>query len=238
MGIEPSSLNIKNGIFGAEMLTKGMKGKIEELWNIEVHDIYGLTEMCGPGVSADCDIHDGLHLWQDHFFVECVDPKTGEQIEAEDRGELALTTLTKEGMPILRYRTRDISFIYDSYECECGRTHIRHAPITGRSDDMLIIKGTNIFPGQIEEALIKHDKMAGNWHMVIEKINDIDSLLIKAETKNKLKPGDKEKVKKELIKSIQIMTSFTPEIEILPPNTLPREGIKAKRVLDKRDQNV
>ncbi len=237
MGIEPSSLNIRNGIFGAEMLTKGMKEKIGEMWDMDVHDIYGLTEMCGPGVSADCDIHDGLHLWQDHFFVECIDPTTGEQIEEEEEGELVLTTLTKEGMPIVRYRTRDISFIYDVSECECGRTHVKHAPIKGRSDDMLIIKGTNIFPGQIEEALMGHDKMVGNWLMLIEKINDRDSLVIKAETKRKLSQKEKEEVKKELIKSIQIMTTLTPKIEILSPGTLPREGIKAKRVFDERRQD-
>ncbi|MEA2054488.1 MAG: phenylacetate--CoA ligase [Candidatus Thermoplasmatota archaeon] len=236
MGIEPSSLNVRNGIFGAEMFTAGMKGKIREMWNMDVHDIYGLTEMCGPGVSADCDGHDGLHLWQDHFLAEIIDPKTGEQLEPEEKGEMVLTTLTKEGMPLLRYRTRDISFIYDSTECECRRTHIRHAPIMGRSDDMLIIKGTNIFPGQIEEAIMKHKMVAGNWLMVIENVDGVDQLTIKVETKKRIGAEEGEELRKNLIKSVQVMTSFTPKIEILPPDSLPRGGIKAKRVIDMRGQ--
>ena len=234
MGIEPSSLNIKNGIFGAEMMTKGMKEKIKEMWNMDVHDIYGLTEMCGPGVSADCNVHDGLHLWQDHFLAEIIDTKTGDVLGKEEEGELVLTTLTKEGMPILRYRTRDISFLYASSECDCGRTHIRHAPIKGRSDDMVIIKGTNIFPGQIEEAIMRHKEMAGDWAMIIERTNDTDTLIIKAETKKKVSKEEEERIRKELTTSIQVITTLTPKIEILPPGSLPREGIKAKRVFDRR----
>jgi len=234
MGIEPSSLKIRNGIFGAEMMTKGMKKKIMEMWDMDVYDIYGLTEMCGPGVSADCDIHDGLHLWQDHFLAEIIDTKTGDVLEKEEEGELVLTTLTKEGMPILRYRTRDISFLYDSSECDCGRTHIRHAPIKGRSDDMVIIKGTNIFPGQIEEAIMRHKEMAGDWIMIIERTNDVDTLIIKAETKKKVSKEEEERIRKELMTSIQVITTLTPKIEILPPGSLPREGIKAKRVFDRR----
>lgn len=234
MGIEPSSLKVRNGIFGAEMFTSGMKEKIKEMWDMDVHDIYGLTEMCGPGVSADCDVHDGLHLWQDHFLAEVIDPKTGEQLGSEESGELVLTTLTKEGMPILRYRTRDITFLYDSSECDCGRTHIRHAPIKGRSDDMVIIKGTNIFPGQIEEAIMRHKEMAGDWAMIIERTNDTDTLIIKAETKKKVSKEEEERIRKELTTSIQVITTLTPKIEILPPGSLPREGIKAKRVFDRR----
>jgi len=206
MGIEPSSLKVRNGIFGAEMFTSGMKEKIKEMWDMDVHDIYGLTEMCGPGVSADCDVHDGLHLWQDHFLAEVIDPKTGEQLGSEESGELVLTTLTKEGMPILRYRTRDITFLYDSSECDCGRTHIRHAPIKGRSDDMVIIKGTNIFPGQIEEAIMRHKEMAGDWAMIIERTNDTDTLIIKAETKKKVSKEEEERIRKELTTSIQVIS--------------------------------
>lgn len=234
MGIEPSSLKVRNGIFGAEMFTSGMKGKIKEMWDMDVHDIYGLTEMCGPGVSADCDAHDGLHLWQDHFLAEVIDPDTGEQLEPEERGELVLTTLTKEGMPILRYRTRDITFIYDTAECECGRTHIRHAPIRGRSDDMLIIKGTNIFPGQIEEAIMRHDMASGNWLMVVENVDGTDQLTIKVETKREAGAEEAEELMRNIVKSVQVIASFTPKVEVLPPDSLPRGGIKAKRVIDKR----
>ena len=237
MGIEPSSLKVRNGIFGAEMFTSGMKEKIKEMWNMDVHDIYGLTEMCGPGVSADCDAHDGLHLWQDHFLAEIIDPKTGEQLGPEERGELVLTTLTKEGMPVLRYRTRDITFIYDSTECECGRTHIRHAPIKGRSDDMLIIKGTNIFPGQIEEAIMRHELASGNWLMVVENVQGMDQLTIRVETKREVGAEEAERLRKDIVKSVQVIASFTPTVEILPPDSLPRGGIKAKRVIDKRKKD-
>ncbi len=235
MGIEPSSLDVRNGIFGAEMFTSGMKGKLKEMWNMQVHDIYGLTEMCGPGVSADCNAHDGLHLWQDHFLAEIIDPKTGEHLGPEERGELVLTTLTKEGMPILRYRTRDVTFIYDSTECECGRTHIRHAPIRGRSDDMIIIKGTNIFPGQIEEAIMRHEMASGNWLMVVEDEGGFDQLTIKVETKREVKAEEAEELRKSIIRSVQVIASFTPKAEILPPDSLPQVGIKAKRVIDKRE---
>ncbi|HEC81087.1 MAG TPA: phenylacetate--CoA ligase family protein, partial [Thermoplasmatales archaeon] len=143
MGIEPNDLKLHSGLFGAEMFTKELKKKIQNMWGIDVHDIYGLTEMCGPGVSTDCDEHDGLHLWEDHFLVEVVDPVTLEPVDVEEEGELVITTLTKEGMPILRYRTRDISKLYDVKVCNCGRTHVKHAPIKGRSDDMIIIRGTN-----------------------------------------------------------------------------------------------
>ncbi|MGB9636961.1 MAG: phenylacetate--CoA ligase family protein, partial [Thermoplasmata archaeon] len=148
MGIDPAKdLKVRRGIFGSEMFTPGLKKKLADLWNMDVYDIYGLTEMCGPGVSTDCYLHDGLHLWEDHFFVECVDPKTGEEVEREEYGELVLTTLTKEGMPILRFRTHDLSYLYDIKECACGRTHVKHSPIKGRTDDMIIISGTNVFPG-------------------------------------------------------------------------------------------
>jgi len=142
MGIEPNDLKLHSGLFGAEMFTKELKKKIEEMWGIDVHDIYGLTEMCGPGVSTDCNEHDGLHLWEDHFLVEVVDPVTLEPVDVEEEGELVITTLTKEGMPLLRYRTRDISKLYDAKVCNCGRTHVKHAPVKGRSDDMIIIRGT------------------------------------------------------------------------------------------------
>ena len=138
IGIEPSSLKVRNGIFGAETFTKEMKRRLSKMWDMDVHDIYGLTEMCGPGVSADCDAHDGLHIWEDHFLPEIIDPETTDVLEKEEEGELVLTTLTKEGMPIIRYRTRDITFLYDG-ECECGLKLPRLDYIRGRTDDRITI---------------------------------------------------------------------------------------------------
>lgn len=233
IGIEPKELNVRNGIFGAEIFTKEMKRKIMEEWNMDVHDIYGLTEMCGPGVSADCDEHDGLHIWEDHFLAEIIDPKTGERIEDEEEGELVLTTLTKEGMPIIRYRTRDITFFYEGL-CNCGRTHRKHAPIKGRSDDMIIVKGTNIFPSQVEEAIMKHEKAGNNWLMILERIGDMDEIVVKVEGKEKFEEEEKRKIEKEIEKEIRIITTLGMKVEVVDPDTLPVSEGKAKRVIDRR----
>ena len=186
MGIDPKKLKVRNGLFGAETFSSGLKKRLMEIWDLDVHDVYGLTEICGPGVSTDCDQHNGLHLWEDHFLLECLDPQTLEPVETEEEGELVITTLTKEGMPILRYRTRDIAKIYDQEICECGRTHVKHSMIKGRSDDMLIIRGTNIYPGQIESVIMKNDEVGGNWRMKLYTENSIDMLTIEVESKYRL----------------------------------------------------
>lgn len=234
MGIEPRKLKVRHGLFGAEMFTPGLKKRITETWDMDVHDIYGLTEMCGPGVSTDCDLHDGLHLWEDHFFVECVDPVTLEPVGVEEEGEMVLTTLTKEGMPLLRYRTRDIAKLYDGEICQCGRTHVRHSMIKGRSDDMVIIRGTNIYPGQVESVLMKNPFVGGNWRMVLSTENDIDMLTVEVETKQRLSQVDSEKLAKVLCSDIQSVIVFTPRIDVLPPNSILETGLKAKRVIDNR----
>ncbi|HDM67281.1 MAG TPA: phenylacetate--CoA ligase family protein [Thermoplasmatales archaeon] len=235
MGVDLHKLKVRNGLFGAEMFTKELKKKLMEAWDMDVHDIYGLTEMCGPGVSADCDQHDGLHLWEDHFLVECIDPETLEPVELEEEGELVITTLTKEGMPLLRYRTRDISRLIDQEICECGRTHIKHTPIKGRTDDMIIIRGTNIYPGQIESVLMKHEEVGGNWRMIIETDeNNVDKLLVEVESKKPLDNQQMKKLEDILRREISSVIVFTPHIKVLPPGGIPAEGIKAKRVIDNR----
>jgi len=234
MGINPRNLKVKNGIFGAEMFTTGLKKRISEMWNMNVYDIYGLTEMCGPGVSTDCYLHDGLHLWEDHFLVECIDPKTLESVGLEEEGELVLTTLTKEGMPLLRYRTRDIAKVYDEKICECGRTHVKHTPVKGRSDDMLILRGTNIYPGQVESVIMKNTDVGGNWRMHLTTENDIDILTIEIETKVRMSPDSMKRLEQKLKDEIKSVIVFTPRIEIMPPNSIPDTGLKAKRVIDER----
>jgi len=232
--IDPSNLKVRNGLFGAEMFTSGLKKRIVEMWDMDVHDIYGLTEMCGPGVSTDCKIHDGLHIWEDHFLVECLDPKTLEPVDYEEEGEIVLTTLTKEGMPLLRYRTRDIAKLYDQEICECGRTHVKHTPIKGRSDDMIIIRGTNIYPGQIESVLMKNSDVGGNWRMHLTTENDIDVLTVQVETNKQVSIDLSKKLEQKLIEDIKSVIVFTPRVEILPPNSIPDTGLKAKRVIDER----
>ena len=234
MGIDPRRLKVCNGLFGAEMFTPGLKKRLMDIWDMDVHDIYGLTEMCGPGVSTDCDQHDGLHLWEDHFFVEVLDPKTLEPVGVEEEGELVLTTLTKEGMPIIRYRTRDITKLYDEKICECGRTHVKHTPIKGRSDDMLIVRGTNIYPGQIESVLMKHENVGGKWRMVLSTENDVDKLTVEVESKIQLSQVESMDLEEAIREEIKSVIVFTPRVTVLPPNSIPQEGLKAKRVVDKR----
>ena len=234
IGIDPKELSVKNGLFGAEMFTPGLKKRIMDIWEMDVHDIYGLTEMCGPGVSTDCDQHDGLHLWEDHFILECLDPETMEPVDAEEMGELVITTITKDGMPLLRYRTRDIAKVYDQKTCECGRTHVKHSTINGRSDDMVILRGTNIYPGQIESVLMKHSDVGGNWRMILTTVNDMDMLTIEVEMKHELSQLDAMNLEKKLINDIKSVIVFTPRVEVLPPNTIPETGLKAKRVIDER----
>jgi len=234
IGIDLKKLKVRNGLFGAEMFTPGLKKRIMDAWDMDVHDIYGLTEMCGPGVSTDCDQHDGLHLWEDHFIVECLDPKTLESVGLEEEGEIVLTTITKEGMPLLRYRTRDIARLYDQKVCECGRTHVKHSTIKGRSDDMLIIRGTNIYPGQIESAIMKNPVVGGNWRMVLTTENDVDNLTVEVESKTALSQVESMDLEKSLRNDIKSVIVFTPKVKVLPPNGIPQAGLKAKRVVDER----
>ena len=237
IGVDPKELKIRNGLFGAEMFTSGLKKRITNVWDIDVHDIYGLTEMCGPGVSTDCDQHNGLHLWEDHFIIEIIDPRTLETVGLEEEGEIVLTTITKEGMPILRYRTRDIAKLYDEKTCECGRTHIKHTAIKGRTDDMIIIRGTNIYPGQIESAIMKHKDVGGNWRMVLSTVNDIDMLTVEVETKQILSQIESEELTEKLKNDIQSVIVFTPKVEVLPPNSIIETSLKAKRVIDNRKKD-
>ena len=232
--IDLKKLEVRNGLFGAEMFTIGLKNRIMDSWNMDVHDIYGLTEMCGPGVSTDCDQHNGLHLWEDHFLLECLDPKTLEPVGVEEEGEIVLTTLTKEGMPILRYRTRDIAKIYDQKICECGRTHIKHSTIKGRSDDMLIIRGTNIYPGQIESVLMKYPEVGSNWRMIINTEKQVDQLTVEVESKLSLSQMESMELEENLKKDIKSVLVFNPKILILQPKSIIQEGLKAKRVIDNR----
>ena len=234
IGMDPAKLKVKNGLFGAEMFSPGLKKRIMDTWEMDVHDIYGLTEMCGPGVSTDCDQHDGLHLWEDHFLVEIIDPITLEPVEIEEEGEMVITTLSKTGMPILRYRTRDITKLYDQETCECGRTHVKHSTIKGRSDDMIIVRGTNMYPGQIESALMKNPSVGGNWQMKLYTENDIDHVKVEVESKQQLSQIETDELESSLQIDIKNVIVFTPQVEVLPPNTIIQEGLKAKRVIDNR----
>ncbi len=236
-GVDPrKDLKLKRGLFGAEPWSDQIRQRIQNETGIEAYDIYGLTELCGPGVAIECEKHNGLHIWEDHFIVETINPDTGEVLSPGEEGELVFTTLTKTGMPMLRYRTRDISRIQES-PCDCGRTHARMMRVTGRSDDMLIIRGVNVFPSQIEYAVMCFSELATQYLIVLDRPAALDTFTVKVELSDKASKDpkvDKNALKSEIQKRIHIVTGISADVEIVKPGELPRTEGKAKRVLDLR----
>jgi len=234
-GLDPKKeLKLKRGIFGAEPWSNQIRQRIEGEIGLEAYDIYGLTELCGPGVSVECEEHDGLHVWEDHFIVETINPETGEQVAPGEEGELVFTTLTKKGMPMLRYRTRDISRLVTE-KCKCGRTHTRMMRVTGRSDDMLIIRGVNVFPSQIEYCVMCYPELAAQYLIVVDRPGALDTFVVKVELCEKAANNpkvDTSTLKRDISNRIQVVTGISAEIEILKPGELPRTEGKAKRVVD------
>ena len=236
-GVDPrKDLKLKRGMFGAEPWSTKIRERIEQQMGIEAFDVYGLTELCGPGVSIECEQHDGLHIWEDHFIVETIDPDTSEVLADGEEGELVFTTLTKTGLPMLRYRTRDISKI-TTEQCKCGRTHSRMLRVQGRSDDMLIIRGVNVFPSQIEYAVMCFSELATQYLIVVDRPGALDTFVVKVELCEKASCNpqlDKDALKNEIQKRIHIVTGISADVEILKPGEIPRTEGKAKRVLDLR----
>lgn len=231
------NFKLKAGLFGAEPWTDEMRQDIEKRLGIKAYNIYGLSEICGPGVSVDCEYQEGSHIQEDFFYAEIVDKDTLQPVEPGQVGELVFTTLTKEGIPLIRYRTRDICSI--NYEpCKCGRTTARMNRILGRSDDMLIIRGVNVFPSQIETTLLSvQDGILPHYQIIVDRVNMLDTMEIKVEISEELF-SDEVKVLEELRKKIATMMtaslSLTPKITLCSPNTLPRSEGKAVRVIDNR----
>ncbi len=240
-GVNPKKdLKIRMGLFGAEPWSEKIRERIEEKLQIEAFDIYGLTELCGPGVSVECSEHNGLHIWEDHFLIETVDPKTGDVLPAGEEGELVFTTLTKTGLPILRFRTRDISVI-ENEQCACGRTHSRMLRVTGRSDDMLIIRGVNVFPSQIEYVIMGFPELEAQYQIIVERPDALDVFTIKAELTEasmKLSQNELEKLKLSIRHKVNNVTGISPIVELAKPGELPRSVGKAKRVLDMRSGKI
>ncbi len=236
MGIDPrKDTKVRTGILGAEMWSDEMRKRINELWDMDAYDIYGMSELYGPGTAMECHLHEGLHVWEDHYLVEVVDPKTGEPLEPEEEGVLVVTPLTHEAMPLLRYWTNDITFIYDTRSCDCGRTMRKIARIKGRADDMLIINGVNVFPSAVEIVLLSNPKVSHQYQIVVEREGTLDRMYIFVESKEKLDEKAKEELAKELEHSLREALIITPRVKVLDPGELPRiEGGKAKRVIDKR----
>lgn len=233
-GIDPKKeLKLKRAYLGAEPYSEETRKKIENMLGIDIYNCYGLTEMNGPGVGFECIYKDGLHIWEDNFLMEVINPETGKPVNDGEIGELVLTTLNREAMPLIRYRTRDLTRII-SEPCKCGRTHRRISRILGRSDDMFIVKGVNIFPQQIEQVLMGIKGVAQNYQIVLESY---DEMIVRVEIDREIFDGKIEKLvrlKDEIIDKIRSATMVKPKVELLEPGTLPISEGKAKRVIDKR----
>lgn len=237
MGVK-DQLKLKVGIFGAEPWTEEMRAQIEEKLNIKAYDIYGLSEIMGPGVSYECEYQCGMHVAEDNFIPEIIDPDTGEVLPEGEWGELVFTTITKEGFPVIRYRTRDICSL--NYEpCKCGRTHVRMRKPQGRTDDMLIIRGVNVFPSQIEEVLLKlGNAVSANYQIVVDRENNTDTFLVNVEMSEELfADGSIKKIsqtEKAITDALRSTLGIGPKVCLVNPKSIERSEGKAKRVIDKR----
>ncbi len=237
MGLEPGrDIQLKAGCFGAEPWTEAMRVRIEALLGIDACDIYGLTEIAGPGVAFECLEKHGMHINEDHVIAEIIDPATGEQLPYGQSGELVFTTITKTGMPMMRYRTHDICSITDE-KCECGRTLARMSRITGRTDDMLIIRGVNVFPSQIETVLVGTQGVAPHYMLIVDRVNDSDTLEVQVEMTEDMfsdTVGHIEAVRKHIADQIKSVVGISAKITLAAPKSVPRSEGKAKRVIDNR----
>jgi phenylacetate-CoA ligase len=237
MQIDPKSLSLRVGIFGAEPWSENMREEVERKLNLKAVDIYGLSEVMGPGVAMEClQSTRGMHVFEDHFLPEIIDPDTGAVLPPGEKGELVFTTLTKEAFPIIRYRTKDISrLIYET--CECGRTLVRMEKVTGRSDDMLIIRGVNVFPSQVEHVLMGIKGVEPHYQIVVEREGNLDTMLVQVEVSTTIF-SDEIRVLENLTKKIQAeikdMLGVTCKVKLVEPRTIQRSEGKAQRVIDKR----
>lgn len=229
-------IKLKAGIFGAEAWTEEMRHDIEDKLGIKAYDIYGLTEISGPGVSFECEAQTGMHVNEDHFIAEVINPKTGEVLPDGEKGELVFTSITKEAFPLLRYRTRDIC-ILSHEKCSCGRTHVKMTKPLGRSDDMLIVKGVNVFPSQIETVLLNKG-YAANYQIIVTRVNNSDNLEVQVEMTPEMfsdSVSEIEKKEKELVGALKAMLGIYADVKLVAPKSITRSEGKAVRVIDKRN---
>ncbi len=229
-------IKLKSGIFGAEAWSEAMRRDVQEKLGIKAFDIYGLTEICGPGVSYECSAQTGMHINEDHFIAEIIDPITGEVLPEGEKGELVFTTITKEAFPMLRYRTRDIC-VLSREKCSCGRTHIKMSKPMGRSDDMLIVKGVNVFPSQIEAVLLSQGFPA-NYQIIVSRENNSDKMEIQVELTPEMFSDtvrDLEKKEKDLVNALKAMLGIYAKVQLMEPKSIARSEGKAVRIIDKRN---
>ena len=234
-GIPLSEISLKAGVFGAEPWTDEMRRKIEELLGIRAYDIYGLSEITGPGVAYECSEQTGMHINEDFFIAEIIDPETGEVLPEGEKGELVFTTITKEALPLIRYRTRDITMLTRE-PCSCGRSFVKMKKVMGRSDDMLIIRGINVFPSQVEAVLLELG-MQPHYMLVVDRVNNLDTLEIQVEMDEGMQIDAVrmiEQKENQIAKAVESTLNITAKIRLVSPKTIERSEGKAKRVIDKR----
>ncbi|MBR5471765.1 MAG: phenylacetate--CoA ligase [Oscillibacter sp.] len=235
MGMTPDQIPLKAGIFGAEAWSEEMRQDIQNTLGIKAYDIYGLTELSGPGVAFECSEQNGMHINEDHFIAEIIDPDTGEVLPEGEKGELVFTAITKEAFPMLRYRTKDICML-SREKCSCGRTHVKMCKPMGRSDDMLIIRGVNVFPSQIETVLLNHGYPA-NYQIIVDRVNHTDTLDVHVEMTPEMftdNLGEVSRRQKELVDGLRSMLGLTAKVTLVAPKSIVRSEGKAVRIIDKR----
>jgi len=236
MGLEPGDLTLKAGIFGAEPWSERMRQEIEDRLAIKALDIYGLSEIIGPGVANECACQDGLHISEDHFFPEIINPLTGEALPDGEKGELVLTTITKEGMPMVRYRTRDLTVLNRSI-CDCGRTLARMGKVLGRTDDMLIIRGVNVFPSQVESVLLGLGETSPHYQLIVDREDNLDTLTVLVEVTEEMFSDEVrrlEKLEYKIKEALASVLQVTAKVRLVGPKYIERSEGKAKRVIDNR----
>jgi phenylacetate-CoA ligase len=235
-GIDLAKVGLKAGFFGAEPWSEGMRVEIEDALHLLSIDIYGLTEIIGPGVAMECPLQKGLHINEDHFYPEVIDPGTGRVLPDGEKGELVITTLTKEGTPVLRYRTRDITYL-DHAPCACGRTTARMHRVLGRTDDMLIIRGVNVFPSQIEEVILRVEGVEPHYQLIVERRDQLDELEVHVEMNEKLfsdEIKDLERAERTIEAELYATLNIHTRVKLVEPKSIARSEGKAKRIIDKR----
>jgi phenylacetate-CoA ligase len=234
--IDLRELPLRVGVFGAEPWTASMRRRIESLAGIRAFDIYGLSEIIGPGVAIECECQDGLHIFEDHFYPEIVRPETGEDLPEGEEGELVLTTLSKRAMPMIRYRTRDITALMPG-PCPCGRSLRRMRRISRRSDDMLIIRGVNVFPSQVESALLEVEATLPHYQIVLTRAHGLDQMEVQVEVTAETfsdRIGALEELRQEIAGALEHLLGLRVEVTLVEPNAIQRSEGKAKRVIDRR----
>lgn len=237
IGVDPSLLRLRVGLFGAEPWSEGMRGEIERKLHLTALDIYGLSEIIGPGVASECiEAKKGLHIFEDHFLPEIINPETGDVLDYGEMGELVFTTLTKEAIPVIRYRTRDLTRLIPD-KCVCGRTFVRMERVTGRSDDMLIIRGVNVFPSQIEHVLMSIEGVEPHYQIVVDREGALDVMEVHVEVREEIFSDEiknLEILSKRIEREIKDLLGITCKVKLVEPRTIERSEGKAKRVIDKR----